>query len=178
MLTVTRVERAPAHRAGQSVRASAVTDAAHLARKIGVIRVIEDQITTLRPYNARYTGDHRKFLKEICGDDHPCITSIWSALRRLLVRRIRYQFAVYGRVIVIVIALDPVPMVRPRNAPLAAQCGSCFETVNRGWCRYPGWTASSPAPAGRGVPWPGRRPQAARASRRQSQCRARRTRAA
>jgi hypothetical protein len=26
---------------------------------IGVIRVIEDQITTLRPYNARYTGDHR-----------------------------------------------------------------------------------------------------------------------
>jgi hypothetical protein len=29
--------------------------------RIGVIRVIEDQITTLRPYNARYTGDHRSF---------------------------------------------------------------------------------------------------------------------
>jgi hypothetical protein len=28
----------------------------------GVIRVIEDQITTLRPYNARYAGDHRLFL--------------------------------------------------------------------------------------------------------------------
>jgi hypothetical protein len=26
---------------------------------IGVIRVIEEQITTLRPYNGRYTGDHR-----------------------------------------------------------------------------------------------------------------------
>jgi hypothetical protein len=28
-----------------------------------VIRVIEDQITTLRPYNARYTGDHRSFFR-------------------------------------------------------------------------------------------------------------------
>jgi hypothetical protein len=31
---------------------------------IGVIRVIEDQITTLRPYNARYTGDHRSIFRK------------------------------------------------------------------------------------------------------------------
>jgi len=35
------------------------SDAAPQARIFGVIRVIEDQITTLWPYNARYTGDHR-----------------------------------------------------------------------------------------------------------------------
>jgi trans-aconitate methyltransferase len=27
-------------------------------------RVIEDQITTLRPYNARYTGDHRSIFRK------------------------------------------------------------------------------------------------------------------
>ena len=26
--------------------------------------MIEDQITTLRPYNARYTGDHRSFFRK------------------------------------------------------------------------------------------------------------------
>jgi len=31
---------------------------------LGVIRVIEDQITTLRPYNARYTGDHRSIFRK------------------------------------------------------------------------------------------------------------------
>ena len=31
---------------------------------VGVIRVIEDQITTLRPYNARYTGDHRSIFRK------------------------------------------------------------------------------------------------------------------
>jgi hypothetical protein len=31
---------------------------------VGVIRVIEDQITTLRPYNARYTGDHRRIFRK------------------------------------------------------------------------------------------------------------------
>ena len=31
---------------------------------IGVIRVIEDQITTLRPYNARYTGDPRSIFRK------------------------------------------------------------------------------------------------------------------
>jgi hypothetical protein len=34
------------------------------AEIIGVIRVIEDQITTLRPYNARYTGDHRSIFRK------------------------------------------------------------------------------------------------------------------
>jgi hypothetical protein len=29
----------------------------------GVIRVIENQITTLQPYNARYTGDHRSIIR-------------------------------------------------------------------------------------------------------------------
>jgi hypothetical protein len=29
-----------------------------------VIRVIENQITTLRPYNARYTGDHRSIFRK------------------------------------------------------------------------------------------------------------------
>jgi hypothetical protein len=29
-----------------------------------VIRVIEDQISTLRPYNARYTGDHRSIFRK------------------------------------------------------------------------------------------------------------------
>jgi hypothetical protein len=33
-------------------------------RRFGVIRVIEDQITTLRPYNARYTGDHRSIFRK------------------------------------------------------------------------------------------------------------------
>jgi hypothetical protein len=32
--------------------------------RIGVIRVTEDQITTLRPYNARYTGDHRSIFRK------------------------------------------------------------------------------------------------------------------
>lgn len=42
--------------------------------RVGVIRVIEEQITTLRPYNGRYTGDHRSiFRARKCGDDHPCI---------------------------------------------------------------------------------------------------------
>ena len=31
---------------------------------IGAIRVIEDQITTLRPYNARYTGDPRSIFQK------------------------------------------------------------------------------------------------------------------
>lgn len=31
---------------------------------IGVIRVIKDQITTLRPYNARYMGDHRSIFRK------------------------------------------------------------------------------------------------------------------
>jgi hypothetical protein len=30
----------------------------------GIIRVIEDKITTLRPYNARYTGDHRSIFRK------------------------------------------------------------------------------------------------------------------
>jgi hypothetical protein len=33
-------------------------------RVIGAVRVIEDQITTLRPYNARYTGDHRSIFRK------------------------------------------------------------------------------------------------------------------
>jgi hypothetical protein len=33
------------------------------ARIAAVIRVIEDQITTRRPYNARYTGDHRSIFR-------------------------------------------------------------------------------------------------------------------
>jgi hypothetical protein len=33
-------------------------------RIIGAIRVIEDQITTLRPYNARYTGDPRSIFQK------------------------------------------------------------------------------------------------------------------
>jgi 3-(3-hydroxy-phenyl)propionate hydroxylase len=33
-------------------------------RGIAVIRVIEDQITTLRPYNARYTGDPRSIFRK------------------------------------------------------------------------------------------------------------------
>ena len=36
----------------------------HTACRIGVIRVIEDQITTLRPYNARYTGDPRSIFRK------------------------------------------------------------------------------------------------------------------
>ncbi len=32
--------------------------------RVGVIRVIEDQITTLRPYNARYTGDPRSIFRK------------------------------------------------------------------------------------------------------------------
>jgi len=46
---------------------SAVPPGAFLGRAvlvIGVIRVIEDQITTLRPYNARYTGDHRSIVRK------------------------------------------------------------------------------------------------------------------
>jgi len=33
-------------------------------RIIGAIRVIEDQITTLRPYNARYTDDPRSIFQK------------------------------------------------------------------------------------------------------------------
>jgi hypothetical protein len=44
------------------------------ARRAAVIQVIEDQITTLLPYNARYTSDYRSFFEKIRGDDHPCIT--------------------------------------------------------------------------------------------------------
>jgi hypothetical protein len=36
----------------------------NLARVAAVIRVIEDQITTLRPYNARYTGDRRSIFRK------------------------------------------------------------------------------------------------------------------
>jgi hypothetical protein len=38
------------------------------AHNPAVIRVIEDQITTLRPYNARYTGDHRSNFRERYGE--------------------------------------------------------------------------------------------------------------
>jgi hypothetical protein len=33
-------------------------------RRIGVIRVIENQITALRPYNARYTDDNRSIFRK------------------------------------------------------------------------------------------------------------------
>jgi hypothetical protein len=33
-------------------------------RTTAVIRVIENQITTLRPYNARYTGDNRSIFRK------------------------------------------------------------------------------------------------------------------
>jgi hypothetical protein len=40
----------------------AAAEASPASHGIGVIRVIEDQITTLRPYDARYTGDHRSII--------------------------------------------------------------------------------------------------------------------
>ena len=43
---------------------------------IGVIRVIEDQITTLPPYNAHIRVIIAHFFDPICGDDHPYITRI------------------------------------------------------------------------------------------------------
>jgi hypothetical protein len=47
------------------LRAASPLDPARLpAHGIGVIRVIEDQITTLRPYNARYTDDHRQIFRK------------------------------------------------------------------------------------------------------------------
>ena len=48
---------------GRSVRSAPDTASMTEPLVIGVIRVIEDQITTLRPYNARYTGDHRSFFR-------------------------------------------------------------------------------------------------------------------
>jgi len=36
----------------------------HPAHRVGVIRVTEGQITTLRPYNARYTGDNRSIFRK------------------------------------------------------------------------------------------------------------------
>ena len=42
--------------------------------ELTVIRVIEDQITTLRPYNARYTVILAQFSEVVHGDDHPYIT--------------------------------------------------------------------------------------------------------
>ena len=70
--------RRPARRGPARTRCSVhprpVEHATNRQRVIGVIRVIEDQITTLRLYNARYTGDHRSFFDPICGDDHPYIT--------------------------------------------------------------------------------------------------------
>jgi hypothetical protein len=44
---------------------------------IGVVRVIEEQITTLRPYNAGYTG--AQFFEKPCGDYHPVYQTVWSA---------------------------------------------------------------------------------------------------
>jgi len=52
---------------------------------IGVIRVIEDQITTLRPYNARYTGDHRSIFRKRYAE---------MITRVSLVRRYRWGFGI------------------------------------------------------------------------------------
>jgi hypothetical protein len=52
-------DAAQPHRTSRSGRNLALVTRVNGPHKIGVIRVIEDQITTLRPYNARYTGDHR-----------------------------------------------------------------------------------------------------------------------
>jgi len=49
-----------------------------LAYRLGVMRVIEDQITALRPYNARYTGDHRSIFRK---SNRKMITRV-SAVRR------------------------------------------------------------------------------------------------
>jgi hypothetical protein len=49
---------------GAHIRPLHESSANHRPRRIGVIRVIEDQITTLRPYNARYTGDHRSIFRK------------------------------------------------------------------------------------------------------------------
>ena len=57
-------EATAARRTARSGRASTPRIADHPPRGVGVIRVIEDQITALRPYNARYTGDHRSIFRE------------------------------------------------------------------------------------------------------------------
>ena len=50
--------------AGRSERRDLVMYMPRHEQIFGVIRVIEDQITTLRPYNARYTGDHRSIFRK------------------------------------------------------------------------------------------------------------------
>ena len=55
-------------RSGCSAPARPAEYAIRTSRRFGiVIRVIEDQITTLRPYNARYTGDHRSIFRKYIG---------------------------------------------------------------------------------------------------------------
>jgi Protein of unknown function (DUF3995) len=58
------LERLSPLRTGRSVHAVSSDTRRRETRIFGVIRVIEDQITTLRPYNARYTGDPRSIFRK------------------------------------------------------------------------------------------------------------------
>ena len=58
------LERLSALRTGRSGLAVSSDIRRRETRIFGSIRVIEDQITTLRPYNARYTGDHRSIFRK------------------------------------------------------------------------------------------------------------------
>jgi nucleoside-diphosphate-sugar epimerase len=51
-------------RSASSATALRTVGAETIRGDLAVIRVIEDQITTLRPYNARYTGDPRSIFRK------------------------------------------------------------------------------------------------------------------
>jgi hypothetical protein len=69
-------------RTGTSVRRTAATAAQALARIFGVVRVIEEQITTLRPFNVRYTGDHRQIFRKRKAEMITCLSACYVTTRR------------------------------------------------------------------------------------------------
>ena len=75
---------------GYSARLSLVELSLALKHKVGVIRVIEDQIATLRPYNARYTGDPRSIFRKRYTE---MITRVSPDLERSLAQRVAPHFA-------------------------------------------------------------------------------------
>jgi hypothetical protein len=71
----------PTHRTGRSGSSARAIRRDSRARRFGVIRVIEDQITTLRPYNARYTGDPRSIFRKTMWRRSPVYHSFGAILR-------------------------------------------------------------------------------------------------